>query len=89
MCLAVPGQIVEIAEDEDPLLRSGRVRFGGIVKEINLAYTPEAGIEPDEAGLYFATLHREVMGPGLYEIQLQDDQCEVLASFPIEISSTP
>ena len=26
-------------------MRSGRVRFGGIVKEINLAYTPEAQID--------------------------------------------
>ncbi len=45
MCLAVPGQIVEIAGEGDPLLRTGRVRFGGIVKEINLAYTPEAAVD--------------------------------------------
>ena len=24
------------------MLRAGRVRFGGILKEVNLAYTPEA-----------------------------------------------
>ena len=41
MCLAVPGKILSIA-GEDALLRSGRVDFGGIVKEISLAYTPEA-----------------------------------------------
>jgi len=41
MCLAVPGKIVEMTDD-DPLMRSGRVSFGGIVKEVNLAYTPEA-----------------------------------------------
>lgn len=41
MCLAVPGQIIETA-GSDPLLRTGRVRFGGIVKEVNLACTPEA-----------------------------------------------
>jgi len=29
---------------DDPLLRTGRVSFGGIVKEVNLAYTPEANI---------------------------------------------
>jgi hydrogenase expression/formation protein HypC len=29
---------------EDPLLRSGRVDFGGIVKEISLAFTPEATV---------------------------------------------
>ena len=43
MCLAVPGQIVEIAKEEpDSLMRMGRVRFGGIMKKVNLAYTPEA-----------------------------------------------
>jgi hydrogenase expression/formation protein HypC len=43
MCLAVPGKIVSI-EDADPVFRSGKVNFGGIVKEINLAYVPEAKI---------------------------------------------
>lgn len=44
MCLAVPGKIVSI-EGEDPLLRVGKVSFGGIVKEVNLAYVPEAKID--------------------------------------------
>jgi len=43
MCLGVPGEILSISGDE-PLARSGRVRFGGIVKEVNLAYVPEATI---------------------------------------------
>ena len=43
MCLAVPGRIVTI-ESTDPLLRAGRVDFGGIVKEVNLAYVPEARV---------------------------------------------
>jgi hydrogenase expression/formation protein HypC len=43
MCLAVPGRILSISGD-DLLLRVGRVDFGGVVKEINLAYVPEAGI---------------------------------------------
>lgn len=41
MCLAIPGQLLEIIGD-DPLLRSGKVSFGGTVKEINLAFVPEA-----------------------------------------------
>jgi hydrogenase expression/formation protein HypC len=41
MCLAVPGQILEI-QGERPETRVGRVRFGGIVKEVNLAFVPEA-----------------------------------------------
>jgi hydrogenase expression/formation protein HypC len=41
MCLAVPGEILEIKGDR-PETRVGRVRFGGIVKEVNLAFVPEA-----------------------------------------------
>lgn len=42
MCLAVPGQIKSINPTDDPLLRTGKVSFGGILKEVNLAYVPEA-----------------------------------------------
>jgi hydrogenase expression/formation protein HypC len=47
MCLAVPGQILSIAEpphdrENDALFRTGKVSFGGIVKEVSLAYVPEA-----------------------------------------------
>jgi hydrogenase expression/formation protein HypC len=31
-------------EGTDPIFRSGKVNFGGIIKQINLAYVPEAGI---------------------------------------------
>lgn len=44
MCLAVPGQIISINENDEPLLRSGRVSFGGVVKTVNLAYVPEAQV---------------------------------------------
>lgn len=44
MCLAVPGQLLEIKDAADPLARTGRVSFGGVVKEINLAYVPEARV---------------------------------------------
>ena len=43
MCLAVPGKIMSI-EGDDPLFRRGRVNFGGIVKDVSLAYVPEAEI---------------------------------------------
>jgi hydrogenase expression/formation protein HypC len=43
MCLAVPGRLVEII-DEDPLFRRGRVDFGGLTKDVNLAYIPEAEV---------------------------------------------
>ena len=43
MCLAIPGLVLSMSEG-DPILRTGRVDFGGVVKEINLAYTPEARV---------------------------------------------
>lgn len=43
MCLAVPGKIISI-DATDPVMRTGKVNFGGIVKEINLAYVPEAEV---------------------------------------------
>ena len=43
MCLAIPGKVMEITGAE-PLSRAGRVNFGGIVKEVNLAYVPEAQV---------------------------------------------
>lgn len=41
MCLAVPGKVIEIFGD-DPLLRSARVSFGGVIKLISLTCVPEA-----------------------------------------------
>jgi len=41
MCLAVPGKIVSISGGS-PLMRIGTVDFGGVRKEINLAYVPDA-----------------------------------------------
>ena len=39
MCLAIPGELLDITGD-DPLTRSGRVAFGGIVRTVALAFTP-------------------------------------------------
>ncbi len=44
MCLAVPGRIVSISGD-DPLMRMAKVNFGGIVKDVNLAYVPDAKVD--------------------------------------------
>jgi hydrogenase expression/formation protein HypC len=41
MCLGIPGEILSAADGE---LRTGRVAFGGIVKEVCLAYVPEARV---------------------------------------------
>lgn len=43
MCLAVPGRITCIS-GEDALLRMGKIDFGGVLKEVSLAYVPEAKV---------------------------------------------
>ena len=42
MCLAVPGRVESVHEDRG--LRMGRVNFGGVVKEVCLAYLPDLAV---------------------------------------------
>ena len=42
MCLAVPGKLMNITGVD--LERSGKVDFGGVMKNVNLAYVPEAQV---------------------------------------------
>ncbi len=42
MCLAIPGQIKGIEAELDEVFRTGKVSFGGIMKEVNLSMVPEA-----------------------------------------------
>jgi hydrogenase expression/formation protein HypC len=42
MCLAIPGQVTEIHEDNGIMM--GKVNFGGIMKNVCLAYVPEIAI---------------------------------------------
>jgi hydrogenase expression/formation protein HypC len=43
MCLAIPGKLLSIS-GEEPLQKIGKVSFGGMVKEVNLAYVPEVRV---------------------------------------------
>lgn len=82
MCLGIPGQITEIEENEDAFMRVAKVSFGGSVKEVSLAYVPEAQIDDyvivhagfalnvideKEAKEVFAYLQE--MGEGLAELE--------------------
>jgi hydrogenase expression/formation protein HypC len=40
MCLAIPGKILSVSGED--FARLARVSFGGIIKEVSLAYVPEA-----------------------------------------------
>jgi len=42
MCLGVPGKVLQVFEKDG--LPMGKVEFGGIAKDICLAYTPDAEV---------------------------------------------
>lgn len=44
MCLGLPGKVVEIDRDADLGLVEGRVDFDGIVKRVNLSFTPDVEV---------------------------------------------
>jgi hydrogenase expression/formation protein HypC len=39
MCLGIPGKVLEISEETG--IRMGKFDFGGLIKEVCLAYLPE------------------------------------------------
>ncbi len=41
MCLAVPGQVLSVEDDQ---LRTATVSFGGVTKSVSLALVPEAEV---------------------------------------------
>lgn len=42
MCLAVLGKIISINDEQELLMRTGKISFDGVIKEVSLAYVPEA-----------------------------------------------
>lgn len=44
MCLAIPGKLTSITAQLDETFRVGKVSFGGILKDVNLAMVPQANI---------------------------------------------
>jgi len=41
MCLAIPGKIISVEQGDD-LLHCGKVSFGGIIKDVQLCFVPDA-----------------------------------------------
>ncbi|HVU12736.1 MAG TPA: HypC/HybG/HupF family hydrogenase formation chaperone [Phototrophicaceae bacterium] len=42
MCLAVPGKVISVSGES--FQRTGKVSFSGVIKEVSLAYVPEAQV---------------------------------------------
>ena len=60
MCLAVPGEIIDVHERHG--MRFGRVQFGGITREVCLEYERAAGVGDFvlvHVGFAIATVDRE------------------------------
>ena len=45
MCLAIPGKIVSLFNEDNDLQRTARVDFSGVLKEISLSFLPEAKLD--------------------------------------------
>jgi hydrogenase expression/formation protein HypC len=76
MCLAIPGQLININDHPDSLARAGRVNFSGISKDISLAYVPEAKVGDYlivHAGFALSVLDQE---EALASLQAFDDLAE-------------
>jgi hydrogenase expression/formation protein HypC len=96
MCLAIPGKILSI-NGQDGIGRTGRVSFGGIVKEVCLAYTPEACVGDYvivHVGFAISTLDRENADrvfqylhemDELRELHEADPEGEITQEVPVEI----
>ena len=42
MCLAIPGKVLQV--EEHGCSRTGKVQFGGIAREVNFSFVPEARV---------------------------------------------
>ena len=74
MCLAVPGRIESVHEQDG--LRMGRVDFGGVVKEVCLACVPESGVGAHvlvHAGFAIAALDEQAVAATVAEFARLDD----------------
>lgn len=74
MCLAVPGEIIAIdrADAGHPL---GRIDFGGVIRQVSLAYLPEAVVGDwvvVHAGFAISQLDREEAQASLAAFQALD-----------------
>jgi hydrogenase expression/formation protein HypC len=82
MCLGIPGEVLSIGDDE---LRTGRVRFGGIVKNVCLVYVPEAAVGEFvivHAGFAISRLDRERAGEVFAYLEAIDATRELVEDEP-------
>jgi hydrogenase expression/formation protein HypC len=79
MCLAVPGKLLSI-EGDDPFAMTGKVDFGGILKEVNLALVPE--VKPGDyvlvhVGMAISTVDEEEAAKVFEYLRQMDELSEL------------
>ena len=77
MCLAIPGQIISISGDD--FSRMAKVNFGGVTKEIGLAFVPEARVGDYvivHVGYALSVVDEEEAGKILEMLQEMDELAE-------------
>ena len=70
MCLAIPGQVVAIVGDGE--FRVGEVDFGGVSRQTNLVFVPEAAVGDYvlvHVGFAIARIDEEVAKQSLEELE--------------------
>ncbi|HSQ44613.1 MAG TPA: HypC/HybG/HupF family hydrogenase formation chaperone, partial [Ginsengibacter sp.] len=40
MCLAIPGKVISVESEDQEIFRTGKISFGGIIKQVNLSMVP-------------------------------------------------
>lgn len=86
MCLAVPGRVLSVSGDD--VTRVGRVDFGGVFREINLAFVPEVRIGDHvlvHVGFAIAVLDEAAARRALEAVAALDE----LAAAHAELGSAP
>lgn len=84
MCLAIPGKVTSI-DGDDPLARTGKIDFGGVLKQANLAFVPEAVIGDYvivHAGFAISRLDEEEAGKVFDYLRQMEELGELEDSHP-------
>ena len=93
MCLAVPGQVERIFEKNGT--RMGKVNFGGVVKDVCLAYVPDIRVGDYtivHVGFAISRIDEESARQSLQtleELGLLEEELDELRATPFEQSENP
>lgn len=90
MCLGIPGQVTEIRESDDLLM--GIVDFGGLRKEVCLAYVPDVAVGDYvivHVGFAITTVHREEAERTLDVLRAMGDAVEAELGQPLPVQPLP